>query len=306
MMLDRRLAAGVATLPATLRDGCRSSVLHHQTADGGFRGRAGEADDWYTVFAVRTMALTGGADVALRRTAAWVGRRTAAPATAADAASRIQAALLLNLLGLPTPLATAPLTTVLGSTSGISAGLLAADAWTCLGRRPPDPAPLCALQDAEGGFAEFPGEDPQTNATAAALVRLGRTLPDGDRAKTIAWLVTRQGADGGMLAHAAAPAGDLLSTFVTTWALRDQLGVLRLGELARFVQACRAGDGFGACPGDTGSDPEFTCYGLGLLGLLATHAGHRGGLPAPPGRRRFSALLLAWPPTRSLGWRLLR
>lgn len=303
-MQPRRLAAGVASLPVALRDGCRASVLHHQAADGGFRGRAGEPDDWYTSFAVRVLALTGGADDALRRTSAWLGQRQSAPATAADAACRVQAAFLLNLLGLPTQLAQAAVLGVLAAPSGTSAAYLAAEAWTCLGRRPPDPAPLLALQNPDGGFAEHAGAASQTNATAAALVRLGRNQPPADRTRAVAWLAALQGEDGGMRTNLDAPAGDLLSTFVTCWALTDQPQALRLGDLARFVQSCRVGDGFGACPGDAESDPEYTFYGLALLGRLAAQAGRQGS--PPPIRRGPVALLMAWSPTRRLGWSLVR
>ncbi len=301
MRSSHRLATGVAALPVALREGCRQAVLRHQAADGGFRGRAGDADDWYTAFAVRTFALTGEADAALMQASAWLRRRTAAPATAADAACRIQAALLLNLLGQATPLR--PATEILATASGTSVLFLAADAWTCLGRKAPDPTPLRDRQNADGGFAEHVGEASQTNATAAALASLGPALPAAERERAIAWLVAMQGEDGGIRAHAAAPASDLLSAFVTAWALHERLPALRLGELARFVQTCRCGGGFSSCPGDE-ADPEYTWYGLALLGLLAAQAGQRG--TPPPRPRSCTAWLLAWPPTRRLGWRLVR
>lgn len=308
-----QLARGAAALPAELRAACRDAVLAHRDAAGGFAGRAGTADDWYTGFAVRALALTGGAEAALARAAAWLAARPSPPGDLAAAQARAEAALTLRLGGRAVPTPEAAVRTALAAQScgdgwaapgdrvpSVCQAFLAVSALAALGYQPPRRRALlasvraCAL--AGGGYADRVGGTPQANATAAALALLPAPRPED-----LSALAALQAPDGGVRAQPGLPAGDLLSSFAAAWALarHDALDRLRLGDLARFVQGCRHARGFGACLGDDGSDPEYVFYGLGVLGLLAAQAG-RGTAPALSLRQR----LLAWPPTRRLGWRL--
>jgi hypothetical protein len=317
------LRRGVAALPATLRQACRESVLAHQEDDGGFHGRAGPADDWYTDFAVRILALTGGAEGALRRASAWLAQRQSPPDLAA-AHARVNAAFTLAQLGLPTRLDRVAIGGALaaqtvtggyaqpgGRTASLCQLFLADRTFDLLGRELPDRRHLivaaAAWQGIDGGFADSAGGDSLATATAAAVTLLARhrALDPIVAERAAMYGVSLQGGDGGVRVHAGLVQGDLLATCTLVWALSScgHLGSLRLGDLARFVQACRHGGGFGACPGDVGSDPEYVFYGLGTLGLLAAQADQGAAAPRVfPGLR---GLLLAWPPTRRMGWRLL-
>src|SRR5579871_4249074 len=55
--LGRRLSSGLESLPAEARARHRAFVLSRQNADGGFSGREGGSDLYYTGFGVRTLAV---------------------------------------------------------------------------------------------------------------------------------------------------------------------------------------------------------------------------------------------------------
>ena len=60
MRLASRLSRGLARLEPERRDRHRTFVLSRQTDEGGFAGREGGADLYYTGFAVRTLTVLGG------------------------------------------------------------------------------------------------------------------------------------------------------------------------------------------------------------------------------------------------------
>ncbi|OPZ85901.1 MAG: Prenyltransferase and squalene oxidase repeat protein [bacterium ADurb.Bin429] len=132
---------------------------------------------------------------------------------------------------------------------------------------------LRALHRDDGGFAGQLGETSgQTNATAAALgaLALWDHLEASDAAVT-AFLAGMQAEDGGLRAHAAIAAGDLLSTFtgLLTLATLGKMAALRLGDLGRFTRALACPDGGFRGVADDDADIEYTFYGLGTLALLA-------------------------------------
>src|SRR5437773_12409534 len=55
--LNDRIAAGVARLPLALRQRQTQYYLSKQNADGGFSGREGESDLYYTGFGLRGLAV---------------------------------------------------------------------------------------------------------------------------------------------------------------------------------------------------------------------------------------------------------
>src|SRR5262245_32068426 len=59
LRLGRRLSAGLANLPADARTRHRAFVLSRQNGDGGFSGREGGSDLYYTGFAMRTLSILG-------------------------------------------------------------------------------------------------------------------------------------------------------------------------------------------------------------------------------------------------------
>src|SRR5215471_15052060 len=60
LRLGRRLSSGLASLPAETRARHRAFVQSRQNADGGFSGREGGSDLYYTGFAARTLAMLDG------------------------------------------------------------------------------------------------------------------------------------------------------------------------------------------------------------------------------------------------------
>src|SRR5258708_18400908 len=57
LRLGQRLSSGLAHLPAASRARHQAFVLSKQNADGGFAGREGGSDLYYTAFAVRSLAI---------------------------------------------------------------------------------------------------------------------------------------------------------------------------------------------------------------------------------------------------------
>src|SRR5262245_52550386 len=57
--LTLRLAAGIAELPEALRARHATYLLAVQRDDGGFAGREGSSDLYYTGFALRSLAILG-------------------------------------------------------------------------------------------------------------------------------------------------------------------------------------------------------------------------------------------------------
>src|SRR5690349_7906525 len=57
--LTLRLAAGIAELPEAVRRPHAGHVLAAQREDGGFAGREGGSDLYYTGFALRSLAMLG-------------------------------------------------------------------------------------------------------------------------------------------------------------------------------------------------------------------------------------------------------
>ena len=58
--MTQLLAAGLGALPDALRDRHRRYLISSQNADGGFSGREGASDLYYTGFALRGLAICGG------------------------------------------------------------------------------------------------------------------------------------------------------------------------------------------------------------------------------------------------------
>lgn len=60
MKLADRVARGLRKLPVAQLEPHRKFLLDQQCVSGGFRGREGDGDLYYTGFAVRALAVTGG------------------------------------------------------------------------------------------------------------------------------------------------------------------------------------------------------------------------------------------------------
>ncbi len=290
-LLDGLLGPGVAGLSETFRHSQEQYVVGRQCPDGGFPGRQGGADPYYTDFAVRTLDLVGLPAPTAHRVAGYLANLPP-PRDVLECFGALNCARLLARHGVAVAVDREGVARVVASQAASGGGLarpgqstvsayhtflgalccqlaeLASPAVAAAG------AAVSGLQTAEGGFAEQPGEGhAQTNATAAAvgLLLLCDALTAEQAAAASAFLIPMQAADGGLRAHARAPGGDLLATFtgLVTLALIDDVCRLDLPLLARFVRAvAEAEGGFRAWPGDHGADVEYTYYGIGCLALL--------------------------------------
>ncbi|MGB4726612.1 MAG: prenyltransferase/squalene oxidase repeat-containing protein [Thermogutta sp.] len=135
---------------------------------------------------------------------------------------------------------------------------------------------VCSRQRPDGGFAEVPhAKNAATNPTAAAISILAdlEALDKIDLQQVIEYLFRMQRADGGFSAGPHAPVSDLLSTCAALSALwlldRSEFRRLDVERVERFVQSLEnATGGFRGCLLDDQSDVEYTFYGLATRALL--------------------------------------
>src|SRR5581483_288702 len=215
----------------------RGFVCSQLRPDGGFAGRDGSSDLYYTVFALQALVALQ-ADIP----AADV-RRFLIPHESGAALDFVHLASLARCWAmLPPPrLDARPVDVLLsrleehrsadggyhgrrGAAHGTAYdAFLAVGAYQDLGRPVPDPVALAesvaALRAADGGYSnqrDAPaGATPATAAAVMVLRQLDAPIPDG----TGAWLLARCHPDGGFLAAPRAPMPDLLSTATALHAL---------------------------------------------------------------------------------------
>lgn len=306
--LTERLADGLARLPESERAAHAAYLLAAQNADGGFSGREGGSDLYYTAFALRSLVVLDALTPEVAgRTAPYLRHSLTQHASVIDFFSLLYACLLVQVSGGPDVLAgsaadwpdrvAAELETfrtadggyakAVGSTSGSTYHtFLVGLCYQMLGKSLPQPEAIAAFvrsrRREDGGFVELtPMRRGGTNPTAAAVGVL--QLLDADR-ETVCFLTedVRRGvvdflaalpsADGGIRANGRIPAADLLSTFTGLWTLAALGGLERidLGAALRYARSLRAADGgFRGNAWDECTDVEYTFYGLGVLGVLS-------------------------------------
>ncbi len=290
--LNQRLAEAAAQWPAESTAPHARFILSRMGADGGFIGRAGASDLYYTAFALRALTLLGAFDDDARAAAAaYLHAQTAGDTIAAVSLlfSRWMAtgasvmrqephvgAVVAGLESLRTPdggYAKAP-----GGSASTYHTFLAALCYDLLGRAAPGADEIAAFirsrRRDDGGFAELarmPRSSVNPTAAAAALLAATGNFDEILLDDAADFLTGVQRPDGGWPASGRAPASDLLSTFTALLTLSD-LGTADRADLpgaARFMHACRADDGgFGAVPDDPAADVEYTFYGLGAAVIL--------------------------------------
>ncbi len=301
IVLNRRLAEVLADWPDGRRDVFAAAVRARQTAGGGFAGRAGGGDLYYTAFALRALAILGKLDDASAIVAGFLNEATthnlidavsvlAARWTLADGPgpavpdSMTHAARVEQFRCADGGYAKVPGS----STSSTYHSFLAALVYDLLAIPQPDWPGLARfvfgrVRD-DGGFAELaPVRQSSVNPTAAgaAIVAAAEldaaASVDTEAAGCVydgvaAFLLAAQRDDGGWPASPRTPASDLLSTFTALLTLVDlgRLDDARLPAAVEFAAACEVRPGlFGATPGDSDGDVEYIFYGLGCSAILS-------------------------------------
>jgi geranylgeranyl transferase type-2 subunit beta len=292
--LNLRLGERLAAWPAARREAVAAAVRAWRV-EGGFAGRLGGADLYYTAFGLRVLAVLGQLDEATR-SAARAYLETCPAGRAENLIDIVSLAFARRMVDESDPQAwpdQAVLLEVVAAhrtadgafgrvpgarASGTYSTFLAVQAYDLLGAPLPEPgrllAPLQARQRADGGYAESDASAVgSVNPTAAALavaLACGQADP-ASLLRAVQFLMAGQCEDGGWPAAPHAPASDLLSTFTALLTLHDAgaLDGVDLAAAGAFVAACTLPNGtYAAMPGDPDSDVEYIFYGLGCAAML--------------------------------------
>lgn len=304
--LTLRLARAIGHVPAAVSARTASYVRLSQQSDGGFSGREGMSDLYYTGFALRTLAMLGELHGPIAELAAdYLRGKIHDREPLVDFLSLIFSASLLDAsAGIDVFADQGPTwrdriaddleqfrrddggfaRSREGAASSTYQSFLIILALQLLGRPIRDPARLAEFvlsqQREDGGFVELRVmRSSGTNPTAAAvsLLRIvsqqsGKDcLTEKIRNAAGQFLADRQTTEGGLAANTRIPVADVLSTFTGTLTLAE-LGLLchiDTGRAGRFVESMAQPDGsFIAAAWDDGADVEYTFYGLAAMGLL--------------------------------------
>lgn len=304
LQLVLSIAEGLEGLPE-VRSRHATWLRSQQQPDGGFAGRDGPSDLYYTAFALRSLAVLGELNGELADSAtAFLREQLLRNASVIDLISLVLSANQLELATGVDPLATAAhdwqsrilnlleqlrtddggyAKTVEGAAGSTYQSFLSLLVYQLLEKVPQQPQPLreflLSQRREEGGFVEIRAmRRSGVNPTAAAIagLRLLHEMADqpaisgkvGEQAAD--FLLDMQNEEGGVAANTRIPIADLLSTFTAMQTL-DTLGRLADFDLAaaqRFALSVEQPDGgFLAAGWDQVADVEYTFYGLGVLGL---------------------------------------
>lgn len=299
--LNDRLSLALQCLPAETRSRHAAWLQAAQNEDGGFSGREGGSDLYYTGFALRGLAVLDAlTPTVCDRAAVFLGRSLTQQTSVIDFFSLLYASLLVQTHGSIDIFADSPpdwpdrvrallesfrtpdggYGKATGSVSGSTYHtFMVGLCYELLGQSYPDPdaAVRFALSRhrEDGGFVELaPMKRSGTNPTAAAvgILQLRAALSPEVGAEVISFLQEVISPEGGFLANARAPLADVLSTFTGAWTL-EQLGAfeqLDRDRLQNYVLGVEQPEGgFRGGLWDDRADVEYTFYGLGVLGLLA-------------------------------------
>jgi geranylgeranyl transferase type-2 subunit beta len=303
--LTVRLAVGVAELPEAVRARQAAYYRQAQREDGGFAGREGGSDLYYTGFGLRGMSVLGELyGEPAERAAGFLRGRLSGRESIVDFLSLIYGATLLEVSAVvhvfadvegdwKTAVADA-LESLRREDGGYAKGpegiasstyhtFLVLLCLQLIGRDVTDPAAIVRFLHTqaaeEGGFREIrASKRAGTNPTAAAIgaLRMLDAFDDETREHTLDFLCEMQTDEGGLRANTRIPVADVLSTFTGLVTLIDLEALDEIDPEAavRYVRSMEhESGGFQAASLIEGVDVEYTFYGLGAWGLLTTATG---------------------------------
>ena len=299
--LANRLANGLSFMDDARKARHRAFILQAQQSDGGFRGREGDSDLYYTSFAVRALGMLGGMTVEeCEHVAKFLREFAWRKLGVVDLMNWLYTALAVQAFGGPDLMSDEPddWPTQLGSTiesvrtkdggyakspQGASGStyhtFLVALTYELLGMETPKRKSVIQFvydrQRDDGGFVEIgPMKSSGTNPTAAAvgLMSVLGGMDDEIREDIREFLKLVWSPEGGFQANKRIPFPDGLSTFTGLLTIQD----LKIEDVAsektieRFLTEWLEfpTGGFRAASWDSDADVEYTFYGLGGLALL--------------------------------------
>ena len=228
--LTLRLGSGLAHMPESWRANHAAYLRAAQRSDGGFSGREGGSDLYYTSFALRSLALLGLVEGQVaERAAGFLKMRLAGQVRIVDFLSLIYSAVVLNLAAGLDVFASQPASwrpsvaatleqlrradggyakTAEGQASSMYHSFLVVLCQQLIGQPTPAAPQLTEFvrsrRREDGGFVEMnPMKRSGTNPTAAAigLLKIFAGLDDATRDGTIAFLAQMQTDEGGLRAN---------------------------------------------------------------------------------------------------------
>jgi geranylgeranyl transferase type-2 subunit beta len=299
--LADRVARGLRQIDTERLECHRQFFLSQQMQDGGFRGREGDSDLYYTGFAIRGLAISGGLTEATRESVTcFLIDQDPLQLNVVDLLSWFYSSLVVQASGGRDLLETQPadfidqiatqmeaLRTADGGYAKSREGtagstyhsFLVVLTWQMLGRAVPRPNALIQFlydrQRDDGGFVEIaPMRRSGTNPTAAAVALLHDLggMDEDISADVLGFLTDVASSEGGFQANTRIPFADGLSTFTGLLTAQD-LGrgdMISKDRIGQFVLGAleREEGGFMGASWDQQADAEYTFYGLGILGLL--------------------------------------
>jgi geranylgeranyl transferase type-2 subunit beta len=306
VQLAEQLTPGFNQLPPEVRGRHAAYLRAAQNPDGGFSGRQGSSDLYYTGFALRSLALLDALSKEICTSASRYLRASLTQRTSVvDFFSFLYAAMLAEIGGGPSVFADSSagwdirvadmLETFrtpdggYAKNAGNTAGstyhtFLVCLCYQLLGLPLPKAADMVRFvlsrRREDGGFVEIgPMKRSGTNPTAAAVGVLqivesdnqaGNVFTAEVRSGVVDFLAAMPSEEHGFRANGRAPLADLLSTFTGLWTLH-QLKALDRVDVAAVRQYAQQlelpSGGFHGGIWDDQTDVEYTFYGLGCLAI---------------------------------------
>ena len=297
--LTLQLAIGASQLDASLRSRHAQWLIAQQREDGGFAGREGESDPYYTAFALRALWILDALDAPTgSRAAQFLKQRLTRKESIIDLISLIFGSAIVelavgeivipdddvhwrkNVSDLLSTLRTEDggfAKTPEGRAGSTYQTFLSILCYQLIDIPVPDTEGIEAFLESqkqlEGGYLEIrAAKRAGVNPTAAAigsLKALGKLKPD-EQQNTAGFLSEMQSDEGGFTANTRIPFADLLSSFtgLLTLADLDSIAAVNTEAISRYALSMQSPEGgFVGFTLDQTADVEYSFYGLATLAL---------------------------------------